>query len=156
MVVNKLYQSAINLRDMEDDFKIIPIPKLDENQQNYNSRIHDSLTIYGMPITAIGQEDAVSATLEAMASESYRLVTLAYYESALKVKFTRDSDSDRSSSDWGGTVCASSSVSDNRYGFRHQSDSDRSYAVCRKIGFSDACGSCEGFFSFVCFHLSQI
>jgi hypothetical protein len=95
MVVNKLYQSAIYLREMEDDFKIIPIPKFDEAQEKYNTRIHDSVTIFGMPITAVGQADAVSATLEAMASESYKLVSPAYYETALKVKFTRDSDSAR-------------------------------------------------------------
>ena len=95
MVVNKLYQSAIYLREMEDDFKIIPIPKLDEAQEKYNTRIHDSVTVFGMPITAVNQADAVSATLEAMASESYKLVSPAYYETALKVKFTRDSDSGR-------------------------------------------------------------
>ena len=95
MVVNKLYQSAIYLREMEDDFKIIPIPKLDETQERYNTRIHDSVTLFGMPITAVGQADAVSATLEALASESYKVVSPAYYETALKVKFTRDSDSGR-------------------------------------------------------------
>lgn len=95
LVVNKLYQSAIYLREMEDDFKIIPIPKFDENQDHYNTRIHDSVTLFGVPITAVENADAISATLEAMASESYKEVSPAYYEIALKVKFTRDSDSGR-------------------------------------------------------------
>ena len=95
MTCNKLYQSAIYLREMEDDFKIIPLPKLDETQDRYNTRIHDSVTLFGMPITAIGQADAISASLEALASESYKVVSPAYYETALKVKFTRDSDSGR-------------------------------------------------------------
>ncbi len=95
LTVNKLYQSAIYLRDMEDDFKIIPLPKLDETQPHYNTRVHDSVTLFGVPITATEKFDAISATLEALASESYRLVAPAYYEVALKTKFTRDSDSGR-------------------------------------------------------------
>ncbi len=95
LTCNKLYQSEIYLRDMEDDFKIIPLPKLDETQEHYNTRAHDSVTLFGTPITAYDKFDAISATLEAMASESYRLVSPAYYEVALKTKFTRDSDSGR-------------------------------------------------------------
>ena len=94
MTDNKLYQSPIYLRDMEDDFMILPMPKLDETQPHYNTRIHDSCTIFGVPVT-VGGTDCLSATLEALASESFKEVTPAYYEIALKVKFTRDSDSGR-------------------------------------------------------------
>ena len=94
MTVNKLYQSPIYLRDMEDDFKILPVPKLDEAQPHYNTRIHDSCTIFGVPVT-VGGTDCVSAALEALSSEAFKEVTPAYYEIALKVKFTRDSDSGR-------------------------------------------------------------
>ena len=94
MTDNKLYQSPIYLRDMEDDFMILPMPKLDETQPHYNTRIHDSCTIFGVPVT-VGGTDCVSAALEALASESFKEVTPAYYEIALKVKFTRDSDSGR-------------------------------------------------------------
>ncbi len=94
MTDNKLYQSPIYLRDMEDNFMILPMPKLDVNQQHYNTRIHDSCTIFGVPVT-VGGTDCISAVLEALASESFRDVTPAYYEIALKVKFTRDSDSGR-------------------------------------------------------------
>ncbi|MBQ4354814.1 MAG: hypothetical protein IJC71_07950 [Clostridia bacterium] len=95
ITINKLYQSAIYLREMEDNFKIIPLPKYDENQANYNTRIHDSVTLFGVPTTAVENTEVISATLEAMASESYKQVSPAYYEVALKVKFTRDSDSGR-------------------------------------------------------------
>ena len=94
MTCNKLFQSAIYLREMEDDFYILPLPKLDTTQAHYNSRIHDSCTIFGVPIV-VGETEAISATLEALASESYKEVTPAYYDVALKVKFTRDSDSGR-------------------------------------------------------------
>ena len=94
MTCNKLFQSPIYLRDMEDDFMILPMPKLDDTQPHYNTRIHDSCTIFGVPVS-VGGTDCISATLEALASESFKEVTPAYYEIALKVKFTRDSDSGR-------------------------------------------------------------
>ena len=94
MTDNKLYQSPIYLRDMEDDFMILPMPKLDETQPHYNTRIHDSCTLFGVPVS-VGGTDCISAALEALSSESFKEVTPAYYEIALKVKFTRDSDSGR-------------------------------------------------------------
>ncbi|MBQ3708647.1 MAG: hypothetical protein II889_12215 [Clostridia bacterium] len=94
MTDNKLYQSPIYLRDMEDDFMILPMPKLDESQPHYNTRIHDSCTLFGVPVS-VGGTECISAALEALASESFKEVTPAYYEIALKVKFTRDSDSGR-------------------------------------------------------------
>ena len=94
MTDNKLYQSPIYLRDMEDNFMILPMQKLDLDQPHYNTRIHDSCTIFGVPVTISGT-DCISAALEALASESFKEVTPAYYEIALKVKFTRDSDSGR-------------------------------------------------------------
>ena len=94
MTTNKLYQSPIYLRDMEDDFMILPVPKLNVEQPHYNTRIHDSCTIFGVPVT-VGGTDCISAALEALASQSFKEVTPAYYEIALKVKFTRDSDSGR-------------------------------------------------------------
>ncbi len=92
ITMNKMFQAEIYLREMEDDYTIIPLPKLDEVQAEYNSAIHDGCTIFAIPITT-GNPDAVSAVLEALAAESARLVSPAYYDQALKVKYTRDSDS---------------------------------------------------------------
>jgi len=92
MTVNKLYNSEIYLREMDQDFYILPVPKLDEAQTNYNTRLHDGVTLFGIPVTN-QHYDETSATLEAMASESFRLVAPAYYETALKVKYARDNES---------------------------------------------------------------
>ena len=89
--INKMFQAEIYLREMEDNYTILPLPKLDEAQAEYNSAIHDGCTIFAIPITT-GNPDAVSAVLEALAAESARLVSPAYYDQALKVKYTRDSD----------------------------------------------------------------
>jgi len=91
MAVNKMYQAEVFFRDMSDNYAILPPPMLDENQEFYNSCIHDSCTIYCVPIT-VSNTTGVSAVLEALAAESARLVSPAYYEQALKVKYTRDSD----------------------------------------------------------------
>ena len=91
MAVNKMYQAEVFFRDMSDNYAILPPPMLDENQEFYNSCIHDSCTIFCVPIT-VADTAAVSAVLEALAAESARLVSPAYYEQALKVKYTRDSD----------------------------------------------------------------
>jgi len=48
--------------------------------------------LYGIPLSA-KDPDMVSAVLEALASESYYSVTPALFETALKVKYTRDDES---------------------------------------------------------------
>ncbi|MHC1696314.1 MAG: hypothetical protein AB9835_13810 [Eubacteriales bacterium] len=77
------------LRDMEDDYGIIPFPKYDAEQENYQSIVHDIATLMCVPTTCT-KFDAVCATLEAMAYNSYKNVTPAYYEVAMKVKYSRD------------------------------------------------------------------
>ena len=92
-LMNSSIAFVINdLRDMTDDFFIIPLPKYDEEQDVYYSKIADNMTIYGVPVTS-QKDDAVGALLEAMEIESVRTVVPAYYDMALKNKYTRDADS---------------------------------------------------------------
>ena len=79
------------IRDSEVDFGIIPYPKWDENQKNYCSRI-EGCELFGIPLTSADTEMA-SVILEAMACESLKNVVPAYYDTALKVKYTRDNES---------------------------------------------------------------
>jgi len=92
MTVNKLFQSEIYLRDMDQAFYILPAPKLDAAQEHYNTILHDSCTLFGVPKTN-SQLEATSAVLEALAAESLKLVSPTYYEVALKAKYTRDAES---------------------------------------------------------------
>ena len=89
---HRLNYAELYLRDMDDDFWIIPLPKYDNAQQEYITRIHDALTLFGIPVSNKNPE-AASIMLEAMSSESYRSVTPVYYETALKVKYARDAES---------------------------------------------------------------
>ena len=80
------------LRDMKDDFYLIPCPKFDESQENYMTQITDNVTVFGIPITS-QHVDRTGAVLEAMAIESYRDLRPTYYETALKEKYTRNEES---------------------------------------------------------------
>lgn len=83
-----LYTSE-NLRDMKDDFGIVPFPKYDETQENYISIMHDITSLMCVPTTNT-KFDATCAVLEALAYNNYYSVTPVYYEDALKVKYARD------------------------------------------------------------------
>lgn len=85
-------QGAVEKRAQEADFGIIPMPKLDENEETYHSWISDCTVIYAVPITEQDEKmDKVGAFLECMASETYRVCLPEYYERALKQKYVRDS-----------------------------------------------------------------
>ena len=79
------------LRDMDDDYGIIPMPKLDDAQESYTAYCHDGSSAFGIPATE-GSPDMIAAFLEAMCAETYRVVTPAYFETALKGKYSRDSE----------------------------------------------------------------
>lgn len=79
------------LRDMKSDYGIVPMPKLDETQENYTTFVHNGFTVFAIPTTC-GIADTVAPFLEAMCAESYRSVTPAYYDVALKVKYARDEE----------------------------------------------------------------
>ena len=81
------------LRDMKTDYGVIPYPKFDENQPSYLSLAHDIVPLYCVPTTCVKTE-AVCAVLESMAFESYKSLVPAYYEIALKLKYTRDTNED--------------------------------------------------------------
>lgn len=79
-----------NLNDMTDDFGVVPNPKLDEAQEGYHSRVIDGW-LYVVPNTNT-RLDMTSVILEALAIESKSYVYDAYYEQALKNRYTNDPD----------------------------------------------------------------
>lgn len=83
-----------DLRDMESDYGIIPYPKYSEAQENYISLVQDTSSIFCIPISCIEYEK-VGAVIEAMCAENYRTVIPAYYDVALKSKYSRDEVSAR-------------------------------------------------------------
>lgn len=76
-----------HIRDMKEKYTILPVPRLNENQDGYYSFVHDSFTGIAIPSTVGDDEiEAVGATLEVMASESYSQVVPNYYEIVLKTR----------------------------------------------------------------------
>lgn len=82
------------LREMEDDYGVLPVFKWDEIQEEYHTTVHDCYSIFAISASC-PQVEAASAVLEAMGEYSYRYVTPAYFEIALKRKYARgDNDAE--------------------------------------------------------------
>lgn len=76
-------------RLMETEYAILPYPKWDEKQSAYYTGAMDEYTVLMIPFNAPDLEMAGIIT-EAMTVESYRSVTPAYYDIALKGKYSID------------------------------------------------------------------
>ncbi len=80
------------LRDSNEDFGILPLPKYDERQEQYYSLANDNYSQIAVPATC-ENPDMVGAFLELMGEYSYKMVTPKYYEVAMKGKYLRDDES---------------------------------------------------------------
>ncbi len=82
------------MREMKSDYGILPMPKYDENQEDYVTLIHTSSTMTFVPKSARSTRHAmIGAYYEAQAAESYRTVITPFIESAIKLKYSRDTQS---------------------------------------------------------------
>jgi len=89
-VINDVLRN--DFREMKDDFGLLPYPKWNEEQEAYSSLIHNVSVMVTCPVSADIERvnEEVSAVIEALGSESYRRVSIPYYEMALKAAYTRD------------------------------------------------------------------
>ena len=81
-----------DLRDMEDEFAILPYPKLNTQQEKYVTSAHDTTEIGAIPSTSPNFEK-ICVVLEALSRETKKTVMPVYYEQALKIKYARDEKS---------------------------------------------------------------
>ena len=82
------------LREMDNDYGILPEPKFDEEQTDYQSFVNGAISMICVPATVREENrEYVSVIIEALASEAYNLVTPALKENILKRKMTRDAES---------------------------------------------------------------
>ena len=81
------------IRNMAQEFGVVPMPKFDENQKQYRTLLHDQFTVLCVPTTIKDRLDEMSAVLEALSSTSYRIVKPAYYETTLRTKIAQDPQS---------------------------------------------------------------
>ena len=89
-MVNFIYSTEY-LRDMVDDYGILPMPKYDSNQEKYISQLGTSTSMLYVPATT-NDIELTSKVMEALCYYSSELVVPKYYEVALKEKYARDAD----------------------------------------------------------------
>lgn len=92
MFMDTNLKETMNLRDMEDDFGIIPWPKFDKNTEKYYTNVDAGCNLICVPITAKDPE-CISVVLEALCYDGYKNVVPTYYEVVLQTKYTRDEES---------------------------------------------------------------
>ena len=80
-------------REIEFDYGIIPYPKFDEAQDGYYTRVEGGNMSF-VPTTC-GDTDFAGAMMEAYACEFKNTVIPMYYETGMKVKYSRDDTSGR-------------------------------------------------------------
>ena len=73
------------------DYGVLPFPMWNEDQTDYRTTARATYSSFCIPKTA-NDPDMSAAVLECFASESYRTVSPAYFETALKVKYSRDDE----------------------------------------------------------------
>ncbi len=78
------------IRDMQTDFTIVPVPKLDDTIESYGSLTHDDAVILCVPIVST-RVKTTSAVLEKLGYYYYYDVMPEYYNVILKNKYRRDS-----------------------------------------------------------------
>lgn len=85
------FAAAYNkLREMDAIYTMLPFPKWDENQEGYYTNADDKFSVFGLPLTSAPEIEFVSIIFEAMSAESYKMVFPAYYDQALKGKYSSD------------------------------------------------------------------
>ena len=82
-------QTDLNMREMKDEYGVLPHPKLDENQDKYYTVINTQCYMYSIPIT-VQDKDRSTILFEAYSYEGYKTVYPAFYELALKAKYSHD------------------------------------------------------------------
>lgn len=93
-LMNSLYSA--DMRDMKDDYGVLPYPKLNESQEGYYTYLDG--TFSSQMVLVSSSEDKLDRTgmiTEALNAYSYEYVRSAIYDTALKVKAARDEASIR-------------------------------------------------------------
>ncbi len=87
-------ENFLTPRGFESDYGIAPMPKYNEDQENYYTHIQDQLSV--MSIIATAQADDLAmlgAVMEAISAFSYKHVYNAYYKTALSYKYLQNEES---------------------------------------------------------------
>lgn len=78
------------MREMEDTYIALPMPKYDENQQSYYTIISPaSSMVFGIP-SSVSDKEFSSVIFDALSYEGNQKVIPAFFEASMKKKYARD------------------------------------------------------------------
>ncbi len=84
-----LYYAQTQIAPAVEAYGVLPLPKMDETQEDYHGWIQGGMHIYSIPIDVKDVERA-SILTEAFAAETYASLLPAYYEVILKARYFAD------------------------------------------------------------------
>ena len=87
-------KSCVTLKNMKENYGILPIPMYDTNQEQYYSQVsnyHDSL--FAVPMSAVGNTEIIGAAIELMSYYSYYNICDNFFETIIQNRGTRDAES---------------------------------------------------------------
>ena len=83
------FETAHQLREVDFEYGILPYPKLDESVDYMSGGAVVNGCGVAVPVSANpGKLDATAASMEALCAEGYRRVVTAWYDTALKFKYS--------------------------------------------------------------------
>ncbi len=85
------FLEASSMRDMADEYGILPMPKYDADQENYISCSRDAMNAVAV-MRNIDDPAMVGKVTEALCLYGRKLITPAYYETTLKFRYLSDPD----------------------------------------------------------------
>ena len=94
MQANDLVSPDFNMRNLSDEFGVLPLPKYDADQTEYYTMVDGGASVMLIPKT-VRNADMVGALVEAMSADYYYNVTPVYIGVAIGQKGTRDEESIR-------------------------------------------------------------
>ncbi|MFA6947859.1 MAG: hypothetical protein WCQ72_02655, partial [Eubacteriales bacterium] len=80
------------LRDMENDYGVLPLPKYDENQSGYLTNVSGAATMIVIPVS-VSNAERTGNLIDAMAAASYDMISPSLFDVIAGTKNVRDSES---------------------------------------------------------------
>ena len=84
---------TLNLREMESDFGIVPLPKANEQQKEYVSIANTWFSDHVVVPATCGRLEQTGHLLDAMGYYAQQYITPAFVEQSIKLKGVRDENS---------------------------------------------------------------
>ena len=93
IAMTQLYfgETTESLGNMEAKYGILPLPKFDEAQEGYYTNAWDQFSVFAVPKTIADEDkEVVGIVFEALNAESFKTVYPAYYDKALKSRYSAE------------------------------------------------------------------